>query len=222
MRTDAIIKEDVLNELDWEPSIDATEVGVTCIDGVVTLTGYMNTFTEKLAAERAAKRVYGVRAVVEKIEVKIGSHYKRTDQDIAQAALNNLRWRNNVPDKDIKLKVENGWITLEGTVEWNFQRDAAKNAIKDLAGVKGVTNIIKVKAVIEPSNIKEKIKNAFERSATLDADHINVMVEGHKIILSGSISSMAEKKQAERAAWSAPGVTEVVNNLEIKVLETSF
>jgi osmotically-inducible protein OsmY len=222
MRTDAIIKEDVLNELDWEPSIDATKIGVTCIDGVVTLSGHVNTFAEKLAAERAAKRVYGVRAVVEEIEVKIGGVYKRTDQDIAQAALNNLRWRTNVPDKNIKLKVENGWITLEGTVEWNFQRDAAKNAIKDLAGVRGVTNIIVVKAAIEPKNIKEKIKGAFERSATIDADHVNVRVDGHKVILSGSVQSMAEKKQAEAAAWSAPGVTEVVDNLEIHAVETAF
>ena len=222
MRTDAIIKEDVLNELDWEPSIDATKVGVTCVNGVVTLSGYVNTFTEKLAAERAAKRVFGVRAVVEEIEVKIGGVYKRTDQDIAQAALNNLRWRTNVPDKDISLKVENAWITLEGTVEWNFQKEAAKNAIKDLAGVRGVTNIIRVKSAVEPSNIKDKIKKAFERNATLDADHVNVRVDGHKVILSGSIQSMAEKKQAEEAAWAAPGVTEVVDNLEIQVRETAF
>ena len=222
MRTDAIIKEDVLNELDWEPSIDATKVGVTCVNGVVTLSGYVNTFTEKLAAERAAKRVFGVRAVVEEIEVKIGGVYKRTDQDIAQAALNNLRWRTNVPDKDISLKVENAWITLEGTVEWNFQKDAAKNAIKDLAGVRGVTNIIRVKSAVEPSNIKDKIKKAFERNATLDADHVNVRVDGHKVILSGSIQSMAEKKQAEEAAWAAPGVTEVVDNLEIQIKETAF
>ncbi len=222
MRTDAIIKEDVLNELDWEPSIDATKVGVTCVNGVVTLSGYVNTFTEKLAAERAAKRVFGVRAVVEEIEVKIGGVYKRTDQDIAQAALNNLRWRTNVPDKDISLKVENAWITLEGAVEWNFQKDAAKNAVKDLAGVRGVTNIIRVKTSIEPSNIKDKIKKAFERNATLDADHVNVRVDGHKVILSGSIQSMAEKKQAEEAAWAAPGVTEVVDNLEIQVRETAF
>jgi osmotically-inducible protein OsmY len=222
MRTDAIIKEDVLNELDWEPSIDATKVGVTCVNGVVTLSGYVNTFTEKLAAERAAKRVFGVRAVVEEIEVKIGGVYKRTDQDIAQAALNNLRWRTNVPDKDISLKVENAWITLEGTVEWNFQKEAAKNAIKDLAGVRGVTNIIRVKSAVEPSNIKDKIKKAFERNATLDADHVNVRVDGHKVILSGSIQSMAEKKQAEEAAWAAPGVTEVVDNLEIQIKETAF
>jgi osmotically-inducible protein OsmY len=133
-------------------------VGVTCVNGIVTLSGYVNTFTEKLAAERAIKRVFGVRAVVEEIEVKIGGVYKRTDQDIAQAALNNLRWRTNVPDKDISLKVENGWITMEGSVQWNFQKEAAKNAVKDLAGVRGVTNIIRVKSAVEPLNIKKKSK----------------------------------------------------------------
>jgi osmotically-inducible protein OsmY len=220
MRTDAIIKEDVLNELDWEPSIDATKVGVTCVNGVVTLSGYVNSFTEKLAAELATRRVLGVRAIVEKIEVKIGGVYKRTDQDIAQAALNNLRWRTDVPDEDIKLKVENGWITLEGTVQWNFQKEAAKNAIKDLAGIRGISNVIRVITTVEPNNIKEKIKIAFERNATIDSDHVNV--DGHKVILSGIVQSMAEKRHAESAAWSAPGVTEVVDNLEIQVSETAY
>ncbi len=222
MKTDAIIKQNVLDELDWEPSIDAVKIGVSVEDGIVTLSGHVNTYAEKMFAEKAAKRVSGVKAVVEEIDVDILGRDKNSDQDIAQTALSNLRWNTTVPHEKIKLKVEDGWITLEGEVEWNFQRDAARNCIKNLKGVRGVSNLITVKTAVEPQNVKQKIKNAFERNATIDADSVNVMVEGHKVVLSGSVQSWAEKRQAEKAAWSAPGVTQVEDNLRISIKEHAY
>lgn len=222
MKTDATIKEDVLEELDWDPSIDNTKIGVIVNDGIVTLTGHVNTYAEKVAAEKVARNVYGVKAVVEEIEVKISGSGKRSDEDIAKAALNNLKWNTSVPENKIRLKVEDAWITLEGEAEWNYQKEAARKAVKDLAGVRGVTNLIKVEASIEPQNVKDKIRSAFERNATIDADNVNVRSVGHKIILSGAVQSWAEKKQAESAAWSAPGVTEVENDLSIRVREPAL
>ncbi|MHB1277824.1 MAG: BON domain-containing protein [Bacteroidia bacterium] len=217
MILDATIKQNVLDELDWEPSIDAAKVGVTVQDGIVTLSGHVSTYAEKRAAEKAAMRVFGVKAVVEEIDVKITGTYIHSDQDIAQMALNNLKWSTNVPHEKIKLKVEDGWIKLEGEVDWNYQRDAAKNCIKNLAGVKGVSNLIQVKVSVEPQNIKQKIKNAFERNASIDADRVNVNVEGHRVVLSGTVQSWSEKRQAEEATWSAPGVTQVVDNLKLNL-----
>ncbi len=220
MKTDSTIKQDILDELIWEPSIDETEIGITVQNGIVTLSGHVNYYSEKLAAEKAAKRVYGVKAVVEEIDVKIeNSDSIPTDQDIAQAALDHLKWDTNVPEDDIKLNVEDGWIILEGEVEWNYQKESAKNAVRSLAGVRGVTNLIKIKNTVEPQNLKEKIRSAFVRSAGIDADHVEVIIEGHKVILNGTVQSWAEKKQAEKTAWSAPGVSEVENNLKIKVGE---
>lgn len=222
MKTDATLKEDVMDELDWEPSIDATEIGVTVKNGIVTLSGNVNTYAEKIAAERAAKRVYGVKAVVENVDVKVSGTYKRTDEDIALSVLNNLKWNTSVPEQDIQVKVEDGWVTLEGEVEWNYQKEAAINAIRNLSGVRGVTNLLKVEAAVEPSDIQDKIRKSFERNAEIDADQVNVKIEGHKVILTGTIQSWAEKQQAKNAAWSAPGVTEVEDNLQIKVREHTY
>lgn len=217
MKNDVTIKKDVLEELQWEPSIDGKNIGVSVKDGIVTLFGQVGTYAEKIAAEEAVKRISGVRAVVEEIEVKVGSGYQRSDQEIARAALDHLEWTTSLPLEKIKLKVEDGWVTLEGEVEWNYQKTAAKNAINRLSGVRGVDNLIEVKASIEPQNIKQKIRSAFERNATIDAESVSVLVHDHKVTLNGTVQSLVEKKQAERAAWSAPGVNEVENNLEIKV-----
>jgi len=219
MKTDATLKKDVLEELDWEPSIDATQVGVTVKDGIVTLSGHVNTYSEKAAAEKAAKRVKGIKAVVEEIDVKLGGGYKRTDQDIAQSAVSNLKWHSSVPEDDLQVRVENGWITLEGKVEWKYQKDAAKNAIQNLMGVRGVTNLIEVQPTIEPTNVKQRIREALERNALTDADNISVHIEGSRVELNGIVQSWSEKKQAENAAWAMPGVSEVQNNLKIKVRE---
>lgn len=215
-KTDSTLKQDVLDELGWEPGVDAAKVGVIVRDGVVTLSGTVNTYAEKVAAEQAAERVYGVRAVVQDLEVVPAGAGQYKDQDIAGAAINSLRWNTNVPDERVKLKVEDGWITLDGTVDWNYQKNAAKSAVQNLAGVRGVTNIIKVKPVIEPRNLKEKIRKAFERNAEIDADNVEIKVEGRKVVLNGHVQSWAEKRQAREAAWSAPGVTEVEDHIEIR------
>lgn len=219
MKTDLNIKQDVIDELDWEPGVDAAGIGVIVKDGIVTLNGHVGTYAEKRTAEKAVKRVYGVRAVVDEIEVKLSGTYSRTDEDIARAALNNLKWDTSVPHESMQLKVEDGWLTLEGEVAWNYQKEAAKNAVANLSGVRGVTNLVKVKASVEPTNVKNKIRNSFERNASVDANSISVQVDGSKVTLSGNVQSWVEKKQAVRAAWSTPGVTEVQDKLQIKLRE---
>ena len=180
MKTDLAIKEDVLDELQWQPNVDETEIGVTVDQGVVTLTGTVESYTKKLAAEEAAKKVKGVKAVVENIEVKHGTEYKKTDKEIAKAALDALKWNYSVPDDKISLKVENGWIYLSGEVEWEYQRDAAKRAVQNLLGVRAVSNNIRLKQTIKPSGIKEKITKAFERLADVDSKNIEVIVDAFK------------------------------------------
>lgn len=218
-KTDTTLKQDILDELEWDPGIDAARVGVIVKNAVVTLSGKVNTYAEKVMAEKAAKRVYGVRAVVQDIEVKPAGNMQYKDQDIAAAAIHSLRWNTNVPDERIKLKVEDGWITLDGTVDWNYQKNAAKSAVQNLAGVRGVINIINVKTAIEPYNLKERIKKAFERNAQIDAGNVDVKVEERKVVLSGHVQSWAEKRQAREAAWSAPGVAEVEGHIEIRARE---
>lgn len=217
MKTDTEIKQDVLDELEWESSVDAAQIGVVVKNAVVTLTGSVNTYAEKNAAENAAKRVLGVKAIVDELSVRIGGSDKRTDEDIAMVALNNLRWNTSVPHEDIRLTVENGWITLEGTVDWNYQKEAARNAVKHLAGIRGVTNLIHIRPGSEPDNIRDRIRAAFHRNANICADGISVMVEGQKVVLSGIVQSWFEKKEAKKAAWSAPGIAEVDDRIEIRV-----
>lgn len=215
MKTDSEIQKNVMAELAWEPSIDARAIGVAVKDGIVTLSGTVETYSEKITAEEATKRVMGVKAVVVNIEVHIPSVGKKTDVDIAQAVLNALKWNTSVPDKKIKVTVEDGWVTLEGEVEWEYQRTSAKNAVNTLLSVKGITNNIKVTSTVKAMDVKNKISDAFRRSATIDSDRIMISTEGNKVILKGKVRSFAEKKDAEYAAWLAPGVTKVENSIEI-------
>jgi len=214
MKDDDQLRRDVLAELEYDPSIDARKIGVAVEDGIVTLTGEVSSFAEKWNAERAAERVEGVRGIVNKIEVKIVGDY--SDTDIAREAADALRWNLMVPPGKVIPKVENGYITLTGEVNYDFQRRAAEKAVRYIPGVKGVINLITIKAKVEPKEIKEKIEEALKRMATVDAENIQVEVQGSEIVLRGTVRSWAERHEAEKAAWSAPGVTSVKNYITVR------
>jgi osmotically-inducible protein OsmY len=214
MKTDRELQLDVVDELRWEPGVDATEIGVTVKDGVVTMKGTVDSYAEKWAAERAVKRVSGVKAIAEELEVKLPGESKRSDADIAQAAENALEWDVSVPE-GIKVTVENGFVTLEGEVDWQYQKTAAEDAVLYLTGVQGVDNEITVKPEVAPTDIKGKIEAAFKRSAILDAQKISVQADGGTITLTGTVGSWAEYDEAGNAAWSAPGVCEVKNLISV-------
>jgi osmotically-inducible protein OsmY len=217
MKTDATLQKDVMEELKWQTAIDASEIGVAVKNGVVELFGTVGSYAEKRAAEKAALRVEGTKAVAENIRVKIGVDGQRTDSEIAEAIVNTLRWDSLIPEDKIKVKVEDGWVTTEGQVNWIFQKNAVKNAVSNLAGVKGITNLITVLSRIHPSDVQKKITAAFERNAIIDANDIKIATQDDKVTLSGTVRSYAEKRDAERAAWNVPGITSVVNNLEVVV-----
>jgi osmotically-inducible protein OsmY len=219
MKTDLQIQKDVMEELNWEPSLNASEIGVAVRNSVVTLSGKVDTFSKKLTAEKAAKRVAGVKAVAEEIHVGIPMGFAKTDAEIAEAVLIALQWHTSVQEEKVKIKVEEGNVTLEGEVEWEYQRASAKTAIEQLAGIRSITNLIIVKPQITALDIRQKISSAFHRSANIDAGRIDVNVNDTKVILSGKVRSLAEKEDAETAAWAAPGITSVENNLEVVVKE---
>ena len=215
MKTDTRLRHDVLDELQWYPGVDANQIGVTAKEGVVTLNGMVKTFGEKLAAEHAAKRVYGVRAVANDIQVRVPGSLERTDQEIAEAALHVLKWDAFVPDDRVTVTVRDGHIFLEGTVESPYDKDAAGWAVRNLVGVKEVVNSIVVKPQASPVEIQERIESALRRSAVLDARRISVDVHDGKVVLRGHVKSWAEEEKAAQAARAAPGVTEVDNQITV-------
>jgi osmotically-inducible protein OsmY len=209
MKTDIQIQQDVLNELKWEPFLTSSEIGVAVKNGIVTLTGIVDTYSKKIYAEKAVKRVAGVKAVAEDIQVGLSPSYSKTDTEIADAVFNALKWHTAVQEDKIKIKVDDGVVTLEGEVEWDYQRVAAKTAIQNLAGVRSVLNLITLRPRISPVEIEQKIKSAFHRHASIDSSKISADVLGNKVVLFGKVRSFTEKEDAENAAWSAPGVLHV-------------
>ncbi len=214
MQSDRDMQRDIVNELNWEPSLRNDDIAVGVRDGVVTLAGFVDSYADKWTAERVAGRVKGVKAVANDIEVKLPLGSSRPDPDIARAALDALKWHVSVPNERIKVKVEKGWLTLEGDVDWYYQKEAAERAVRYLTGVQGVSNLITVKARPTSADVKVKIKEALQR-AEFDADHITVEIEGNKAILRGTVRAYAEMRDAERAARNAPGITEVDNRLTV-------
>src|ERR1700686_5394920 len=212
---DLELKKNVESELNYEPSINPAEIGVAVKNGIVTLTGHVQSYWEKVAAERAAARVDGVKAGVNELAVRLPYSSERTDEDIAQAALNSLKWSVLIPADKIKVKVSKGWVTLEGTVDWQFQKTAAEKAVRKLIGVIGVSNLVDVKPRVSKVEVKATIENALKRSAELDASRIKVETDGDKITLSGTVHSLFEREEAERAAWRSPGVRSVENRIRI-------
>lgn len=213
MKIDRKLQEDVLKELDWEPSVDASHIGVEVRDGVVTLQGKVESYAQKWAAERAAKRVTGVKSLAIELEVTLPGSFKRTDTDIAMAARSAIDWNASIPTDTVKVVVESGLITLSGNVEWGFMRAAAESAVRGLLGVKGVINRITITPRVEPRDIKTRIEAALQRRALLDATHVTVDVSKSTVTLRGEVDSLAERDTVEQAAWSAPGVQKVVDNL---------
>jgi osmotically-inducible protein OsmY len=219
MKTDAQIQQDVIDQIKWNPLLNASEIGVAVKNGVVTLSGQVDTYQKKLEAEKEAKKIAGVRAIAEDIHVGISPSSQRTDAEIAEAVINALKWHTSIPQENIQVKVEDGFVTLDGEVEWEFQRESAKNAVINLTGVRSVINTIKLKHKVTPNDLKQKINAAFHRSATLDASKIEIEVVGTKAILKGRVRSFAEREDAEKAAWAAPGILDVDNKLELVEME---
>jgi osmotically-inducible protein OsmY len=215
MRSDADIKRDVEDELKWDPDVDSTDIAVAVKNGVVALTGFVKSYSDKFEAEAATKRVAGVKAIANDIEVRLPAIDQRPDPDIARDAVAAIKNQLPLSSKKIKVVVKDGWISLEGDVEWYYQRTTTENAVRRVKGVKGVHNYIRIKPVVEPSGVKRKIEEAFRRNAEVDANRVQVEAHGSEVILKGTVRSWIEREEAERAAWAAPGVTKVEDQIAI-------
>lgn len=215
MKTDMELRNDVMDELNWEPSLNPAAIGVAVKDGVVILSGYVDSYAEKQAAEHAVKRVSGVQAVAEEIEVRLPGLTVRSDPEIARAVENALTSNVWVPRDKIKITVEHGWLTLEGNVDWQYQKEAVEHAVRQLIGLKGVNNLVIVKPPIQPIEIKAKIEAALKRNARIDAKRITVTARGSKVTLAGKVRSWAEREEAQRVAWAAPGMFQVENLITV-------
>jgi osmotically-inducible protein OsmY len=219
MKTNDELRNDVMDELKWDPQLREvyTQIGVSAKDGVITLSGMVDTYSKKLAAERAAQHVHGVKVVASDIEVRVEGFGKKTDTEIAEAVKNALRWNSAVNEDKIEIKVDNGWVYLDGYVDWEFQKTSAQNSVEDLLGVTGVINNIAIHSkAIDVKNIKDKISKAFQRNAMIDASNVTLETTGSRVTLHGKVRSWVEKEEAERIAWASPGVLTVDNQIEIE------
>jgi osmotically-inducible protein OsmY len=215
MKSDSEIERDVKDELSWNPDLDATDIAVSVKKGVVTLTGFVKSYTDKFEAEAAAKRVSGVVAVANDIEVRMPSVDERPDPEIARDAVAAIKSQLPISSERIKVVVKGGWVTLEGQVEWQYQKNTAENAVRRIKGVKGVSNLIVLKPRAQPSELKNKILEAFRRNAEIDANRIQIEANGSEVILKGTVRSWVEREEAERIAWSAPGITKVEDRIVV-------
>lgn len=217
MKTDVQLQRDVIDELRWDPSVGSAEIGVAVKNGVITLSGQVESFAKKYAAVRAAERVAGVRVVAEEVTVVLPGSFKRTDTDLAHIVASTLKWDVQVPDDKVKARIEDGWVWLEGEVDWQYQSGAAERAVRNLTGVKGVTNLLQVKKRASIPDVKQHIENALKRHAELDAKKIAIEASDGRVTLRGKVRSWAERQDAELAAWAAPGVTNVNDELLVEI-----
>ncbi|MBX9794617.1 MAG: BON domain-containing protein [Burkholderiaceae bacterium] len=216
MKSDAQLKADVSHELEWDTSINSSNVGVSVNNGIVTLSGHLDTYAEKYAIERAVQRVEGVRAVAIELDVKLAPDHKRSDSEIAQAIETAFKWHVFIPGDRVHVKVEKGWVTLSGEVDWEYQRGASEKTVRPVTGVIGVTNQITLKAQIPPTDIKNRIAEALKRHAEREARNVEVSVNGSVVTLRGTVDSWPDRMAAQGATWSAPGITQVVNELRVQ------
>lgn len=216
MKPDKQLQQDVMDELRYEPSLDEKEIGINVAAGLVTLTGRVKTYAEKLAAMRAVERVDGVRGIANEMTVVPSKAFEHTDVEIAEAAMRALAWSPTVPRDRVKVRVENGWLTLEGKLDWQYQKDMAENAVHLLAGVRGLSNLVSIQPAVKAAEVNKKIEAAFARSAALHAQQITVETHDRRVILKGKVHSWDERREAETAAWAAPGVAAVENQLALK------
>lgn len=222
MKKDSQIQKDVMDELKWDPQLNAAAIGVAVKDGIVTLSGSVDSYAKKLAAEKDAKKVSGVRAIAEDIQIGVSPSSRKSDTEIANAVLDALKWHAGVRDEKINVNVENGIVRLEGEVEWEYERANAKKAIENLDGVRSIVNLLAIKPKFSTTDIQQKIGAAFQRNAAIDAGKIKVEVSGSRVTLRGTVRSFAEKEDAEIAAWNAPGVVSVTSFLQVEQPEYAF
>jgi osmotically-inducible protein OsmY len=213
--SDLALRQRILDELEWEPSVEAAHIGVAVDKGVATLTGHVSSYAEKLAAERAVSRVKGVTAIAENIEIRYPAAKRTADDQIAKRAVDIINWQVSVPSDRIKVKVEKGWVTLSGEVDWYFQKTDAEKSVRRLSGVMGIANLITLKPRIEARDVKMRIEEALKRNAEIEAQNIRVYVQGGKVTLDGKVDSWAERQRVENTVWNAPGVVSVDDRLSV-------